>query len=1250
MARKLKFIGNALGMILLISPVAGYSSSPGELANEPLFLGGGRGVPGNMVLTPSVEYPTIQSLANLGSYSSGTRFEGYFDPGKCYKYSYDATNESARHFYPSSLASSRTCSGADEWSGNFLNWAVTQTIDPFRKVLTGGLRVKDTTTETWLEKARHPGQSGLSTRELVGSTVVAGATPFTANKVSVRIAGLETDMRFSLNDNAVSDDVDNAVDYDPNSFNQTEAKSYLAKVRVKVCDASVGLESNCKEYQSGWKPEGLIQKNADTIRYSVFGYLNQDGSSRDGGVLRARQKYVGPEKFESGTGMVDNPRKEWDPVTGQLIQNPDSDDASATPGTITNSGVINYINKFGQLNSNDHKSQDPVSELYYAATRFLKNQGNVSSYTSMTGVSTPERTVYIDGFPVIENWEDPFLYECQPSVVLGIGDVNTWQDKNLPGNTTYRDSEPTMPSEVSSDNTVNVITATNRVGIIEDLGTTLGETNSFTGRANSAYIAGLAYDNHTQDIRPDLSGKQTVSTHWVDVLENQALKAPANNQYYLAAKYGGFDVPDDFDAYSRTEALSESWWHTNNETLTIGSTSFKRPDNYYVAGQADKMISSLEQAFENILTESIGSASGVTFNTALLEADNTLLFGAKFDSTRWSGELFANALIENESGPPTISESESWEASALLDTRDLDSDPRQIITFNGSAGVPFSWTNLTEVQKNDLRTGVDDVLAQARVNFLRGYDVDDMRIRDSRLGDIVHSTPVYVGNPSLGWPNAEPFGITGNTYADFREEQQSRNPVVYVGANDGMLHAFSAETGTNAGRELFGYIPSFLYSDQAGEGLHYLTEPGYQHRFYNDLSPVVTDAYIAGPGAAGADWRTVLIGGARTGAKGIFALDITNPTSFGESNADDLVLWEFSGADDTRMGHIIEPPSVGLAKWGNNDFRWTAFFGNGYNSSTAATGIFMLDLEGGLDGTWTEGSDYRFISFETGVDASGASPVRQLDLNGDRIIDRLYAGDLNGKMWVASVSNNGTWSSPYTSGGNAVPLFTAEYPSDPAKRQPITAAPMVVRNPDNNESNPYPDLLVLFGTGQYLTQDDPTNADIQSFYGVLDSGASGLGRADLVGRTLSQSSITVEGVSYQVRESNGDDLATEDGWYVDFDSATDAGERINQSPQVRGDYVFVNSIVPSDNPCDVGGGGWLMAFGLDGKTPDRAVWPKLGAPYVGYRTEGGLPNKPGFLGDFMFTPRSDNEILADEIDVGRKETSLGRMSWQELYD
>src|SRR5690554_8169038 len=104
----------ALAFMVGISPIQ-YSSA--AISQVPLYLGGG-GVPGNLVLTPSVEYPTIQSLANLGDYSTGTRFEGYFDPDKCYEY-VKGQDSAGNHFKPKRVQTSRNCTYEKEWSGNF---------------------------------------------------------------------------------------------------------------------------------------------------------------------------------------------------------------------------------------------------------------------------------------------------------------------------------------------------------------------------------------------------------------------------------------------------------------------------------------------------------------------------------------------------------------------------------------------------------------------------------------------------------------------------------------------------------------------------------------------------------------------------------------------------------------------------------------------------------------------------------------------------------------------------------------------------------------------------------------------------------------------------------------------------------------------------------------------------------------------------------------------------------------------------
>ncbi|MBB4125320.1 hypothetical protein GGR77_000591 [Xanthomonas translucens] len=453
--RKDSFLAMAAG--LLIGTI-GSAGADVDVSQSPLYVGST--VPGNLAIVPSVEFPTVISKANLSdTYSATSKFVGYFDSKKCYKYHY-STTETDRYFYPvSSLGSNPTkysCAGTQgAWSGNFLNWAATQTIDPFRSALTGGYRVRDTASETILEKAvaDRVSENNFPRRVITNNaTLITGGTSATWANLNMRIDGLGNKMRFGYG--ATTDTV---IAYDPSvhalngSYLNPNGTACTAKnnkgcvldttltfevsVRVKVC-VSGFLEDNCVAYPNGgYKPEGLIQQYATRIRYSIFGYKNIDNNSVDTGILRAKQKFVGPYSYNPDQGRLANTAREWDPQTGILYQNPDSADADATTAVvgssypIVNSGVINYLNKFGQLNTGKNvKSYDDVSELYYAAIRYFKHQGNVAAYSALSGDSLSKYR-QADGFPVITSWNDPISYRCQVNVILGIGDTNTHNDK-----------------------------------------------------------------------------------------------------------------------------------------------------------------------------------------------------------------------------------------------------------------------------------------------------------------------------------------------------------------------------------------------------------------------------------------------------------------------------------------------------------------------------------------------------------------------------------------------------------------------------------------------------------------------------------------------------------------------------------------------------------------------------------------------------------------------------------------------------
>lgn len=712
------------------------------------------------------------------------------------------------------------------------------------------------------------------------------------------------------------------------------------------------------------------------------------------------------------------------------------------------------------------------------------------------------------------------------------------------------------------------------------------------------------------------------------------------------------DVYDSEPNYPDWDLLTDINNFSGNENQQIDDllhAAVNGRGEFYNATSVEQLRSAISDAIRDIV-RSTGSATNVTFNTATLEQGSEV-YTASFNSGDWSGSVAARSLNPVTGGIGNV----EWDAAVEL----VDQEPagRFIVTNNGG-GVPFEWNQLSAAQQDDLDGPNDDNLGPDRLEYIRGdrsAEGSVFRKRSTPLGDVVNSSPVYVGEPASGWPDRDPFGVASTgRYSTFKQNNASRTPIVYAGANDGMLHGFHAGTG----EELVSYIPSFVYSSAGDAGLSYLSDPGYDHRFYVDLSPAVSDVYIGDAAGSNADWRTVLIGGMRSGGRGLFALNVTDPSGFDGTStaAQELVMWEFSHPD---LGFITEPPLVSLVKWGNNDYRWSALVPNGYNNDNGKTGLFVLDIQGGQNG-WTEGNDYEFIELE--ALGSGLSPLRAVDyvdesgaLVRDGLVDRVYAGDLNGKMWAVDLTGgSNSWGSVYSSGGTAAPLFIAQ--DSAGNSQPITAAPVMGRNIYNTNGS-QPNLFVFFGTGRYLTDTDPTNTAVQSFYGVWDEGAT-VSRSQLAPRSITES----ESSGTEVRTVDGDSVDWTDtsstarkGWVVDFN--IEEGERVIESPLVRGEYVLFNTVTPSQSPCQSGGTSWTMALRFDGTTPEQPVFDVNNDGKIdsndgivgGVRYGDAMILNSNILGDNLYRQASDGTVDQTKVDLGVGKT-LGRSGWREIYE
>lgn len=997
------------------------------------------------------------------------------------------------------------------------------------------------------------------------------------------------------------------------AFNASETLNYT--VRAKVCDPAVGVEPNCVNYgNNNWKPEGLIQRYSQDMRFSVFGYLNHSIQKRDGGVLRARQKFVGPTVPGS---PVANPVREWS-SDGTMVRNPDAADALQTTTNtgvaIADSGVINYLHGFGQIVPGDYKGFDPVNELYYAALRYFSGQQNVPQWSDIPAATdAATRRKWVDGFPVITDWQStdrarqPIQYSCQRNFVLGIGDKNTHADKNVPGATVTDAYEPPKPQAVVDDKLFDTVEATRRAKVLQGIPADPHADDSFTQWTNTyspAYMAGLAFQANTSDILTDNAalpqsiGKQTVQTYWVDVL---ARPFDINNKFYLAAKFGGLDTSKlpagrDWKTLLAGE-IPEDAWTSSGDTLTDAGrrVTAKRPDNYFTGGTPDTMVAGLEQAFRSIANAVDQYGTAFSFSSPELTQTDNASYASRYEVGGWSGYVLGNSLSFDAAGQ--ASTQQRWSTETTLESqlggstgRGWDTN-RRVATFGAGRGVPFRYANLSSDQQTLLDTSyVSGNDGSDYLNWLRGdrsKEQTSYRQREVRLGDIVNSKLTVVGPPAARFSEAVNPG-----YGAFRRKhtptptQSGRPTVVYVGANDGMMHAFNgALTGAAAGREMFAYVPSLLFAkpDPAyvpsrasiNDGLlARLGSPLYDrdrsaHHFYVDATPLTFDidfnrtlgSATKTTTAASADWRTVLIGGLGKGGKGFYALDVSDPGAMtDETKLAAKVLWEFTDAD---MGYSYGAPLVvKTARHG-----WVAIFTSGYNSSNAQGHLFVVNPRTGA----------LIQKIPTAGNASGlthaSAYVRDFT---DGTADAVYVGDLDGQVWRFDLTGDSSTSTRYPDG-----VMLAKLTDTVGKAQPVTSAPLVEIHPKTRKR------YVMVGTGRLLDASDIQSADPQSFYAIIDGTHAAFGTGISSGATTTTGATVTRPATradlQSVDPTQGTTLGQNGlGWYIDFGVDGSSAWRMVAPGTSYNGVVAFPALNASGDVCAPGGTGRVYALDFDG--------------------------------------------------------------------
>jgi hypothetical protein len=547
-----------------------------------------------------------------------------------------------------------------------------------------------------------------------------------------------------------------------------------------------------------------------------------------------------------------------------------------------------------------------------------------------------------------------------------------------------------------------------------------------------------------------------------------------------------------------------------------------------------------------------------------LSSGKQVEFQSWFDPVVWRGEIVAYNL--DTGGAPQVPA--KWLASERLKAQNWDSG-RRIITRNGTTNVTFRWADLSAAQQSALG---DATTGPKVLNFVRGDRSNEQefkqlgsdgktvtvlsgsatgifRARASVLGDIIHSKPVYVGAP--------PANYSFDNYIGFKTANAARTPRVYVGSNDGMVHAFDAATGD----EVFAYVPSMLVPK-----LKALSATAYDHTYYVDGAIAVGDAYL------GSAWKTVLVGALGAGGKGLYALDVTDPAAADETAAKAKIMWEITNATAgfEELGLTYAEPVIAKLSTG----KWAAIVGNGYSDATAQTGtgkavLYVIDLQTGA----------LISAIDTGSGSTsarnGLSSASVIDTDGDGGVDTVYAGDLEGQMWKFDLSSktSSSWS------GSVL------YKTDPAR--PIVGAPDVA-------SHPLGGFLVYFATGAVFTADHAIDDKVQNHAYAIWDGAPAANNA-LLDQTLTEKTVDSPTGAKQVRVSSGLSInwanaaaTLHKGWRT----ALPPGEHVLGNGFVRDGRYHFTSVNPTvRNALAPHGASWLMELDyLNGGTNGSLVF------------------------------------------------------------
>ncbi|PPC87613.1 MAG: hypothetical protein CTY37_03220 [Methylotenera sp.] len=889
--------------------------------------------------------------------------------------------------------------------------------------------------------------------------------------------------------------------------------------------------------------------------------------------------------------------------------------------------------RVGFITINSPSSNYLAIGKYEAAPSQQKDQWYTKLFSTEPNGGTPLREalsrvgrIYAGKVPFTGSG-DPVEYACQPNFSLlttdGYWNGNAGRDINnsLIGNLDGDEAKSPRPKFDGGSSSAS--------GTLADVAKYYYDTDI---RNNTGSDSSLKFDNCIGALGQDVCG---------DGVGNESIKKQTMTTLTLGLGIDGtlvyssdYDTQKEGDFADISSTLGIKNWpvpvqDTPSAIDDLWHAAVNANGTYFSARTPKELSDSLKKALSDIQSK-VGAGSAASASSLQPTAGDNFNYVASYETVKWIGNLEArevtlSTLVTNKSATWCAENVAADAVKGILKCdgtmakRVADNDRNILFGVGTTTLASFKFDNLNALQKTYFETAFlsnnlsqwpdlttdpggqrDKAVGNGIVEFLRGQQgLEDrssnaadnriFRFREATLGDITESQPAFISKPV--------FNYTDPGYTAFKTEQSARAGRIYVGANDGMLHAFNSANG----QEVWAFVPAPVIPK-----MWKLADRDYATNHVNLVNgdPTIAEVCVAAPAVCAAsatknDWKTVIVGGLSGGGRGYYALDITDPNT-------PQLLWEFTAKTQPNLGYTFGTPVI--TKLANG--RWVALLTSGYNNGTrdndgtTAYGsvqdrynqqpgdgrghLYVVDIQTGVE----------IKHFSTGEGStetpSGLGQISAFadDVNKNNLAKYVYGGDLLGNLWRFDLD----------AASNTAPfkLATLTGPAPGNLAQPITTAPQLgVVNKKR---------VIFVGTGKYLELADlsPTT-EKQTLYAIKDDNLStplGNPRSSLKPQVITTENDTRTATNVPVN------FDTDLGWRVDF---PDAGERMNIEPLLVNGVLLAPTVVPQSTSCSPGGYGWFNFFNYrtgSSVIASGVVSEKLKSPAVGFNLVYDANGKP----------------------------------------